>query len=68
MPVKVIGAVANVCEGGIDLLALQAGILGEGFDAKVVLHNPTMFTESRTTALVHQNVTISHSVGGNITK
>ena len=68
MPVEVVGTIANVHEGGIDLLALQAGVACEGLGVKVVLHDPTMFTEARTAALVHQNITISHSVGENTAK
>lgn len=51
--VKVMGTIANVHEGGIDLLPLQAGVAREGLGAKVVLHYTTVFAEPRAAALVH---------------
>jgi hypothetical protein len=64
VPVKVTRAIADVNEGGVNLLSLQAGVVREGLGAKVVLHNPAVFAEPRTTTLVHQDIAVSHSVGG----
>ena len=53
MLIEVLGTVSDVHEGGIDLLALQTGVVLEGLRAKVVLHDATMFAEPRTSALEH---------------
>ena len=64
MPIEIVGAIADVHKSGIDLLSLQAGVVRERLGVKAVLHDPTVFAEPRTTTLVHENIPISHSVGG----
>ena len=64
MPLKIIGTISHIHEGGIDLLALQVGVLRKGFDAKAVLDNAAVLAKSGTSALVNQDITVSHPVGG----
>ena len=68
MLIEVTRAVAYVHEGDVNLLALQAGVVLEGLGAKVVLRDATIFAEPRTSALVHQNITVSHSGWGKARK
>jgi hypothetical protein len=65
VPVKIIGSISDVEEGGVDLRSLHASIACERLGAKVVLHYTAVFAEPGTTALVYQNITITHSVRGN---
>lgn len=51
--IKIMGTIANVGEGDVNLLSLQASVAGEGLGTKMVLYYATMFAEPRATPLVH---------------
>lgn len=53
MSVKVMGVIADVHKGDIDLLSLQVSVACKGLGAKLVLHYSTVLAEPRAAALVN---------------